>query len=88
MCNFEEYTQRNSSELTQDILPPLESANLSPPGQTVYQQVGERGESHKWVELQGKWSRALPLLRRQVYIEQLEATLLAIYRPEEKGTSV
>jgi hypothetical protein len=30
----------------------------------------------------------LPLLRRRVYIEQVEATLLAIYRPEEKGTSV
>jgi hypothetical protein len=62
MCNLEEYMHRNSSELAQDLLRPPEPTNRSPPSQTVYQRVGERGESHKWIELQGKWSQALPLL--------------------------
>lgn len=59
-ANCEEYAGQNGHDKVRPILRLLESVHRSPPGQTVYQRVGERTESVVWFHLQGTWYQASP----------------------------
>jgi hypothetical protein len=56
----EEYAYRGYRDELRAVLRLLESVHRSPPGQIVFQRVGERKETETWVELQGKWHQASP----------------------------